>query len=69
LYSMIDVEFNLPGLVDVKTPGHDDFELWSPSEERDSLCLFGRQVSHTNSSFFFVTHIIYRHSTIAANGM
>ncbi|KAG2114629.1 uncharacterized protein F5147DRAFT_834477 [Suillus discolor] len=30
-------------LVDNETPGHDDFELWSPSEERDSLCLFGRQ--------------------------
>ncbi|KAG2141838.1 hypothetical protein DEU56DRAFT_267583 [Suillus clintonianus] len=29
--------------VDVENPGHDDFELWSPSEERDSLCLFGRQ--------------------------
>ncbi|KAG1738508.1 hypothetical protein EDB19DRAFT_894550 [Suillus lakei] len=24
-------------------PGYDDFELWSPSEERDSLCLFGQQ--------------------------
>ncbi|KAG2137158.1 uncharacterized protein EDB93DRAFT_1302551, partial [Suillus bovinus] len=31
------------GLVDVENPGHDDFELWSPSKERDSLCLFGRQ--------------------------
>ncbi|KAG2146361.1 hypothetical protein DEU56DRAFT_971534 [Suillus clintonianus] len=30
-------------LVDVGNPGHDDFELWSPSEERDSLCLFGQQ--------------------------
>ncbi|KAG1874291.1 hypothetical protein F4604DRAFT_1763753 [Suillus subluteus] len=30
-------------LVDVEDPGHDDFELWSPSEERASLCLFGRQ--------------------------
>jgi hypothetical protein len=66
---MIDVELNPSGLVDVEKPGHDDFELWSPSEERDSLCLFGRQVSHPNSSFFFVTHIIYRHSIIAANGM
>lgn len=24
-------------------PGHDDFELWSPSEERAERCLFGRQ--------------------------
>ncbi|KAG2029171.1 hypothetical protein BDR03DRAFT_1050057 [Suillus americanus] len=31
-------------LVDAQNPGHDDFELWSPSEERDSPCLFGRQM-------------------------
>ncbi|KAG2031911.1 vacuolar protein sorting/targeting protein 10 [Suillus americanus] len=30
-------------LVNVENPGYDDFELWSPSEERASLCLFGRQ--------------------------
>ncbi|KAF9263821.1 Oligoxyloglucan reducing end-specific cellobiohydrolase [Marasmius fiardii PR-910] len=24
-------------------PNHDDFELWSPSEERNEKCLFGRQ--------------------------
>jgi photosystem II stability/assembly factor-like uncharacterized protein len=24
-------------------PAHDDFELWSPSEERTEACLFGRQ--------------------------
>jgi hypothetical protein len=66
---MIDVELILPGLVDVSFPGHDDFELWSPSEERDSLCLFGQQVSHPNLSFSFATHIIYRRSIIAANGM
>ncbi|KAG1774364.1 hypothetical protein EV702DRAFT_533144 [Suillus placidus] len=30
-------------LVDVENPGHDDFELWSPSEEIDLLCLFGQQ--------------------------
>uniref|UniRef100_A0A0W0FD49 VPS10 domain-containing protein n=1 Tax=Moniliophthora roreri TaxID=221103 RepID=A0A0W0FD49_MONRR len=24
-------------------PNHDDFELWSPSEERNEVCLFGRQ--------------------------
>ncbi|KAG1768276.1 hypothetical protein EV702DRAFT_1253492 [Suillus placidus] len=28
---------------DVENSGQDDFELWSPSEERDSLCLFGQQ--------------------------
>ncbi|KAG0704558.1 hypothetical protein DFH29DRAFT_910863 [Suillus ampliporus] len=30
-------------IVNVEYPGHDDFELWSPSEERAQLCLFGRQ--------------------------
>ncbi|KZP04862.1 Oligoxyloglucan reducing end-specific cellobiohydrolase [Athelia psychrophila] len=25
---------------------HDDFELWSPSEERSELCLFGRQTMY-----------------------
>ncbi|KAF7317890.1 Sortilin [Mycena kentingensis (nom. inval.)] len=29
--------------VDVDHPGQDDFELWSPSEERQEECLFGRQ--------------------------
>jgi hypothetical protein len=28
----------------LESPGHDDFELWSPSEERPERCLFGRQV-------------------------
>lgn len=29
---------------DVEDPGYDDFELWSPSEERAERCLFGRRV-------------------------
>ncbi|KAL0954074.1 hypothetical protein HGRIS_005224 [Hohenbuehelia grisea] len=29
--------------LNVDNPGHDDFELWSPSEERTETCLFGRQ--------------------------
>ncbi|KAJ7065213.1 vacuolar protein sorting/targeting protein 10 [Mycena amicta] len=29
--------------VDIENPGKDDFELWSPSEERQEACLFGRQ--------------------------
>lgn len=33
------------GVYSEDDPGHDDFELWSPSEERNELCLFGRQVS------------------------
>jgi hypothetical protein len=32
------------GVLSVEDPGHDDFELWSPSEERSERCLFGRQV-------------------------
>jgi hypothetical protein len=32
------------GVLNVEDPGHDDFELWSPSEERQEQCLFGRQV-------------------------
>ncbi|KAG6330590.1 hypothetical protein ID866_8498 [Astraeus odoratus] len=30
-------------VLNVDDPGHDDFELWSPSEERQEVCLFGRQ--------------------------
>ncbi|KAF8264511.1 Oligoxyloglucan reducing end-specific cellobiohydrolase [Lactarius quietus] len=29
--------------LDIEDPGNDDFELWSPSEERSERCLFGRQ--------------------------
>jgi len=32
------------GVLSVDDPGHDDFELWSPSLERQERCLFGRQV-------------------------
>ena len=31
-------------VLDLEDPGKDDFELWSPSEEREERCLFGRQV-------------------------
>ncbi|KAH9479087.1 vacuolar protein sorting/targeting protein PEP1 [Psilocybe cubensis] len=30
-------------VMNIEDPGHDDFELWSPSEERPEQCLFGRQ--------------------------
>ena len=30
--------------LDPDDPVNDDFELWSPSEEREEQCLFGRQV-------------------------
>jgi hypothetical protein len=33
------------GVLNIEDPGHDDFELWSPSEERAERCLFGRQVN------------------------
>ncbi|KAG8888141.1 vacuolar protein sorting/targeting protein PEP1 [Tulasnella sp. 332] len=29
--------------LDADNPNEDDFELWSPSQEREELCLFGRQ--------------------------
>ena len=32
------------GDIDAENPGKDDFELWSPSEDRPEQCLFGRQV-------------------------
>jgi hypothetical protein len=32
------------GVLSLDNPGNDDFELWSPSEEREERCLFGRQV-------------------------
>jgi hypothetical protein len=32
------------GDIDAENPGKDDFELWSPSEDRAEHCLFGRQV-------------------------
>ncbi|KAG6856320.1 vacuolar protein sorting/targeting protein PEP1, partial [Tephrocybe sp. NHM501043] len=30
-------------ILSLENPGNDDFELWSPSEEREERCLFGRQ--------------------------
>jgi hypothetical protein len=30
--------------LNLEDPNHDDFELWSPSEERQEQCLFGAQV-------------------------
>ncbi|KAF9245427.1 hypothetical protein BU15DRAFT_71179 [Melanogaster broomeanus] len=30
-------------VLDIEDPGHDDFEIWSPSEERQEVCLFGCQ--------------------------
>ncbi len=36
------------GKLSIEDPNHDDFELWSPSEVRDDLCLFGRQVRLRN---------------------
>ncbi|KAI0248766.1 Oligoxyloglucan reducing end-specific cellobiohydrolase [Lactifluus subvellereus] len=30
-------------ILDIEDPGHDDFELWTPSTERAERCLFGRQ--------------------------
>ena len=35
--------------LDLDNPENDDFELWSPAEEREETCLFGRQVCMTKS--------------------
>lgn len=35
---------NQIGQLSITDPNKDDFELWSPSEEREERCLFGRQV-------------------------
>lgn len=32
----------------MKNSAEDDFELWSPSEQREEQCLFGRKVSDVN---------------------
>lgn len=34
----------LLGVLDQENPNNDDFELWSPAEERQERCLFGRKV-------------------------
>ncbi|KAJ7695034.1 vacuolar protein sorting/targeting protein 10 [Mycena rosella] len=34
---------SLQCVLNVENPGKDDFELWSPSEERQEQCLFGKQ--------------------------
>ena len=31
------------GVLNIEDPNHDDFELWSPAEGRDEVCLFVRQ--------------------------
>ena len=35
---------NIRDLETIENPGKDDFELWSPSEDRPEQCLFGTQV-------------------------
>lgn len=37
--------FLVTGSLKMQDANNDDFELWSPSEEREEKCLFGRQVS------------------------
>ncbi|PWN28461.1 Oligoxyloglucan reducing end-specific cellobiohydrolase [Jaminaea rosea] len=49
-------------------PESDDFELWSPSEERSELCLFGRQTYYyrrkRSADCFIGTQIIQPHSIV-----
>lgn len=57
----------LLGKLDVEDPEHDDFELWSPSEERAERCLFGRQVNKSRlprSRSWRFTHFFLRHCII-----
>ena len=35
--------------LDTANPKNDDFELWTPAEEREETCLFGKQVRHALS--------------------
>ena len=49
----------LTGVLDVDDPGHDDFELWSPSEERTERCLFGRQVIQDALKLNFLTEDLF----------
>lgn len=40
---------NVKCKLDLANPNNDDFELWSPSEEREEQCLFGVQVSRSRA--------------------
>ena len=47
----------------------DDFELWSPSEERQERCLFGRRVCVLHVSPMNLPHLFFfiRRSTTEEN--
>ena len=53
------------GDIDAENPGKDDFELWSPSEDRPEQCLFGRQVGYSPFIVIVVLLMSIRHFTIA----
>lgn len=61
LFSLSRVSLTSPdpltgaGNLDLANPNNDDFELWSPSEEREEQCLFGVQVS--GSSFVVLINV------------
>ena len=52
--------FSFPGVLSMSDPQHDDFELWSPSEEREERCLFGRQVRTMYPKYTTIPDLIYR---------
>lgn len=56
----------LLGILKVDDSSHGDFELWSPSEEREEQCLFGRQVCclYPQKYYVFIPHA--RHCTAVA---
>lgn len=43
-FYLLLIRFFLSGVLSVQDSANDDFEYWSPSEERAERCLFGRQV-------------------------
>ena len=47
------------GNIDLENPGKDDFELWSPSEDRAEQCLFGRQVRSSICSFCYLLIFLF----------
>lgn len=49
-------------MLNLNDPAHDDFELWSPSEERAEQCLFGAQVGSKNKALEKISFInVCRH--------
>jgi hypothetical protein len=59
LFSLL-LTFSSVGVLSMDESENDDFELWSPSEEREEPCLFGRQVGRIDIALvvLFLTNIL-----------